>query len=74
MDEPLSNLDALNREAPRIGINLQALIKAWLHERLDGEASKRVVCMWHNPSHEIQGAASNAFGLTPFYPPVEKSD
>lgn len=41
VDMVLPMIDALDREAARIGINRQALIKVWLQERLDEEDSRR---------------------------------
>ena len=34
-------VEALDREARRIGIGRQAVIKTWIAERLDEEASRR---------------------------------
>ena len=40
VDFPLWMVDALDREARRVGIGRQAVIKMWLAERLDAEARR----------------------------------
>ena len=41
VDFPAWVVEALDREARRIGIGRQAVIKTWIAERLDEEASRR---------------------------------
>ena len=41
VDFPAWVVEALDREARRIGIGRQAVIKTWIAERLDVEASRR---------------------------------
>ena len=41
VDCPAWVVEALDREARRIGIGRQAVIKTWIAERLDEEASRR---------------------------------
>lgn len=40
VDMPLWMVDALDREAKRVGVTRQAVIKMWLAERLDAEAHR----------------------------------
>ncbi|MBX9033680.1 CopG family transcriptional regulator [Gordonibacter massiliensis] len=41
VDFPAWVVEALDREARRIGIGRQAVIKTWIAERLDDEAARR---------------------------------
>ncbi len=41
VDFPLWMLDSLDREAERLGVNRQAIIKVWLAERLEQIQSAR---------------------------------
>lgn len=43
VDFPTWVIDSLDREAARIGVTRQSIIKVWLVERLQSEAANRIV-------------------------------
>ena len=43
VDCPSWVIDSLNREAGRIGVTRQSIIKVWLVERLQSEAANKVI-------------------------------